>query len=160
MKEPKKPKRAVPAYAYFCAEMGKKKEFKDMPFKERAKKQGDMWGELSKAKKAKYEKMAEKDKKRSEKERKKYNEDMKKYKAYLKTQDGSGDESDSEVEEKPKPKKKRKATKTGYMLFGAAQRKTKDIKDMKVVEQMKEIGKRWREMDDKEKDKWNKKAKK
>jgi len=74
-KDPNAPKRALSAFMFFSQDNREKikTENEGCSFGEVGKYLGEAWGKADKATKAKYDKMAEKDKARYEKEKAKYN---------------------------------------------------------------------------------------
>lgn len=142
-KDKKAPKRGKSAYLFFCDDHRNGKECEGLPFTKVTKKLGEMWRGLSDSEKKPYEVKAKKDKER-------YLKEKKNYKPPPAT-------SDDEVKEK-KPKKKRKPS--GYILFGKDERPKikKSLPNLDVTKVVSEIAKRWNDLSDDVKEKWNKKA--
>lgn len=154
------PKRGKSSFMFFGDEHRKGLLDSGMKIGDAAKELGKRWKALSDKDKDKYVKKAETDKKRYEKEVEQWKKDHPGEKLTKpRKKKGKGDaEADGESKKEKKPRKKRSLT--GYNLFSKEMNTKLKGDGMKQSEIMKEAGKRWKELKDDEKEKYNSKAKK
>jgi len=149
-----KPKRPKSAYLCYCDDY-RPEIMKVNTMAQASKILGEQWKNLTPEEQQQYKDTASdlKDK---------YIEKMKNWKPPAKNDDDDEEEKPSKGKGKGKTTEKTKRGKTGYMLFGADERKRlkKDQPDTKPTEIMKLIGAAWKELSDSKRDDYNKKAKK
>jgi hypothetical protein len=141
-----KPKRALSAWMFYCADKRKELLAGGMKVTEASKELGKMWGGMDDTAKESYNKQATKDKIR-------YAKAMEGY--VPPPQEGGDDDSEEKVK---KPRVKRNPS--GYLLYGGdARPKIKlESPDMKASEVMKQIGAGWKKLTDGERGVWNAKS--
>jgi hypothetical protein len=141
----KKPKGARNPYVFFSIEKRKELADEDLDFNQMAGRISKEWKKVSEKGKRKYEKLAEKDRARYEKDMEKFREEH----------------PDQEDAKKTKRKRKKegepKNPRNSYIFFSNEERsKVKaDNPDMAPKDVMKELGKRWNDLSDKQKGKYD-----
>jgi hypothetical protein len=140
----KKPKGARNPYVLFSMDKRKDLEGENLEFNEMTRRLGDEWSKANAKTKAKYEKAAAKDKERYEKEMEKFREEH------------------PEQDESKKTRRRRKkdgepkGPRNAYIFFSNDERDKvrADNKEMTPKEVMTELGKRWNNLGDKDKSKY------
>jgi hypothetical protein len=160
LKDPEEPKKTKSAYLFFCEDKRPqvKKENPEAKAVEVLKILGAMWKALSDKKKEKYQAMSAQDKERYAKAKEDYKRPSDEELAELEINQKKkrGRKSSSE----PKDPNAPKGARTAYMFYGIKNREAlkEEMGDVKGTEVTKELGVRWKALDEKKKAKYVKMA--
>lgn len=166
LKDPEAPKRPTSGYILFCKDRraSLKEEQPDLKATEIMKQLGAEWKELSPRKKEKYTAKAKEDKSRYDEELKDYTRPSDDELAKLDVNKGKG--TPGKRTRAKKPKDAPKGPISAYLYYASDMRASvKEEVDEKTGEALytgtaiaKELGRRWKELSDKQKKKWVKKS--
>lgn len=143
----KKPKGARNAYVFFSIDKREELKGEGLEFNDMTKRLGDEWKKVSDKDKKKYEKMSEDDRERYEKEMETFRQEH-------------PEQDDSKKSKRRKKAGEPKGPRNAYIFFSNEERDKvrADNPDMTPKQVMTELGKRWVELADKSKSKYNEMA--